>query len=419
MRPLRTIAAPLSARRLVRRGVHLLLGGVILLPYVLLIIGFVQLFTEPGTPYVPAGVLAAVTFVIATVPPFLPAMRALEITATRGLLDVDLPDPAADPPWESRLFGAGWYVLHLLSGGVAMAAVLFAAPTSVLLVVRGLGFDDGPGIAGLAVLDDVTGVWAVLLGLGLVVATAYLVAGLGALLAWFAPLLLGPSPAELRLAMEAQAREFAERNRLARELHDSVGHALTVTTLQAAAARRVLDSDPEFARRALVAVEEAGRTAMEDLDHVLGVLRADGTAPDDGTSPQRTLADLPRLIDDTRTTGMRLEATVDGDLAAVPPVLSREAYRIVQEGLTNAARHAAQLPVRLRVAATADGLDIDVSNPLPDGAADGGASGRANGGRGLRGMRERVRLLRGELSAQAADGVWRVRVRLPGREGGR
>ncbi|SEF15039.1 sensor histidine kinase [Jiangella alba] len=414
MGALRTIVAPLAGRRLVRRGVHLLLGGVIVLPYVLLIVAFVQLFTEPGTPYVPAGVLAAVTFVIGTVPPFLPAMRALEITATRGLLDVDLPDPAADPPWESRLFGAGWYVLHLLSGGVAMAAVLFSAPTAVLLVVRGLGLDDGAGIAGLALLDDVGGVWAVLAGLGLVVATAYLVAGLGALLAWFAPLLLGPSPAELRLAMEAQAQEFAERNRLARDLHDSVGHALTVTTLQAAAARRVLDTDPEFARRALVAVEEAGRAAMEDLDHVLGVLRAGGTAPDDAASPQRTLADLPRLIDDTRTTGMDLEATVDGDLAAVPPALSREAYRIVQEGLTNAARHAAHVPVRLRVAATADGLDIDVSNPLPDGAP---LSPRANGGRGLRGMRERVRLLRGDLSAQAADGEWRVRVHLPGREG--
>lgn len=414
MGALRSIVAPLAGRRLVRRGVHLLLGGVILLPYVLLIVAFVQLFTEPGTPYVPAGVLAAVTFVIGTVPPFLPAMRALEITATRGLLDVDLPDPAADPPWESRLFGAGWYVLHLVSGGAAMAAVLFSAPTAVLLVVRGLGLDDGAGISGLAVLDAVGGVWAVLLGLGLVVATAYLVAGLGALLAWFAPLLLGPSPAELRLAMETQAQEFAERNRLARDLHDSVGHALTVTTLQAAAARRVLDSDPEFARRALLAVEEAGRAAMEDLDHVLGVLRAGGTAPDDAASPQRTLADLPRLIDDTRTTGMDLEATVDGDLAAVPPALSREAYRIVQEGLTNAARHAAHVPVRLRVAATADGLDIDVSNPLPDGTPP---SSRANGGRGLRGMRERVRLLRGELSAQAADGVWRVRVHLPGREG--
>lgn len=414
MRPLRSIVAPLAGRRLLRRGVHLLLGGVILLPYVLLIVMFVQLFTEPGTPYVPAAVLAVVTFVIGTVPPFLPAMRALEITATRGLLDVDLPDPAADPPWESRLFGAGWYLLHLLSGGAAMAAVLTSAPTAVLLVVRGLGVEDGGGIAGLAVLDGVRGVWAVLLGLGLVVATAYLVAGLGALLAWFAPLLLGPSPAELRLAMEAQAQEFAERNRLARDLHDSVGHALTVTTLQAAAARRVLDSDPEFARRALVAVEEAGRAAMEDLDHVLGVLRAGGTAPDDAASPQRTLADLPRLIDDTRTTGMDLEAAVDGDLAAVPPALSREAYRIVQEGLTNAARHAAHVPVRLRVAATADGLDIDVSNPLPDGGPP--PSPRANGGRGLRGMRERVRLLRGELSAQAADGVWRVRVHLPGRE---
>lgn len=257
-----------------RRGLHLLLGGVILIPHVLLATGFAQMFADPAVPRAPTVILVVVTVVIAAVPPFLPALRALEITASRNLLDVDLPDPVADPPWETRLFGAGWYVLHLVCGGVAMLAILFCAPITAVLLARGFGGDDWDGVISQDLLEPVTGGWAVAAALGVVVVTLYLIAGLGALLAKFAPLLLGPSPAELLIALETQAEEFAERNRLARELHDSVGHALTVTTLQAAAARRVLDTDPEFARRALVAVEEAGRSAMAELDHVLGVLRA-------------------------------------------------------------------------------------------------------------------------------------------------
>ncbi|TDD98248.1 two-component sensor histidine kinase [Jiangella asiatica] len=407
---------------MVRRGLHLLLGGVILIPYVLLIVGFVQLFADPEVPKVPVAILAAVTLVIGTVPPFLPALRALEITASRNLLDADLPDPVADPPWESRLFGAGWYVMHLLAGGVALAAIVSASPIAVMLLMRGFGAGDGWGDSvSLAPFDGVYGGWAVAVGLVLVLGVLYLIAGLGALLAKFAPLLLGPSQAELLIALETQAEEFAERNRLARELHDSVGHALTVTTLQAAAARRVLDTDPEFARRALLAVEEAGRAAMTELDHVLGVLRAGGNAPSPDASPQRTLADLPQLIDDTRAAGVLLESDVQGDLAAPPPVLSREAFRIVQEALTNAVRHAGPVPVRLVVEATPAGLDIDVSNPLPAATASGRPPRppRPNGGRGLRGMRERVRLLRGELSAAADGDVWRVRVHLPTRDGDR
>ncbi|WP_035812991.1 histidine kinase [Jiangella gansuensis] len=406
-----------------RRGLHLLLGGVILIPHVLLATGFAQMFADPAVPRAPTVILVVVTVVIAAVPPFLPALRALEITASRNLLDVDLPDPVADPPWETRLFGAGWYVLHLVCGGVAMLAILFCAPITAVLLARGFGGDDWDGVISQDLLEPVTGGWAVAAALGVVVVTLYLIAGLGALLAKFAPLLLGPSPAELLIALETQAEEFAERNRLARELHDSVGHALTVTTLQAAAARRVLDTDPEFARRALVAVEEAGRSAMAELDHVLGVLRAGGTAPNPDASPQRTLADLTRLVDDTRAAGVQLRADVRGDLDAAPPAVSREAYRIVQEALTNAVRHAGAVPVHLFVAASPAGVDIDVSNPLPVPAAPGqpapSPSSRPGGGRGLRGMRERVRLLRGDLSAAADGDVWRVRVHLPARGGRR
>lgn len=402
-------------RTTLRRGVHLLLGGVILIPYLLLGVGFVQMFLEPDVPRGPLIVLVAVTVLIGSIPPVLPAMRHLEITATRNLLDVDLPDPVADPPWETRLLGAAWYVLHLLCGGLAILTVLIVAPLAVMLIAQGFGADEGwSSTASMPIVDRIDGPLAFLAAPALVLAAFAIFALLGAGLAQLAPLLLGPSPAELMAALETQAEEFAERNRLARELHDSVGHALTVTTVQAAAARRVLETDPEFVRRALSAVEEAGRSAMEDLDHVLGVLRtgsAADAATDDPTGPQRTLADLSRLVDDTRAAGVTVDAVVEGDLDTIPPAVSREAYRIVQECLTNAMRHAGPVPVVLRVAATSDGLDLQVSNPMPSGTP----RRSSRGGRGLRGIRERVRLLRGEFSAEGQAGQWRVHVRLPAR----
>jgi signal transduction histidine kinase len=244
----------------------------------------------------------------------------------------------------------------------------------------------------------------------MLIATGYAIAALGALAAVMAPVLLGPSQAERVAALEARSRRLAERNRLARDLHDSVGHALTVTTLQAAAAREVFDTDPAFARRALGAIEEAGRTAMEDLDHVLGVLRDQGPAT---ARPQRTLDDLARLRADAGTGGVEVDAELSGPFDRVPAVMSREGYRIVQEGLTNAARHGGAGPLRLRVAVADDVLAIDVVNPLPDGRDRARRAGSGLAGSGLAGMRERVTLLGGELRVGADGGVWRVAVRLP------
>src|SRR5690606_27723494 len=230
-----------------------------------------------------------------------------------------------------------------LLGGLAMLAILVAAPSAVFLVARMFGATASVTTEGTSMLDAVPRAWGIPAALALIAAVGYLLAGLGALLARVAPALLGPSPADEIARLEARASELAERNRLARELHDSIGHALTVTTLQAAAARRVLDSDPEFVRRALTAVEDTGRAAMADLDHVLGVLRADAGEPAGGEAeehvpagagrptPQRDLSDVPDLVAKTRATGVDIALTADvpDDLA---PAVSREAYRIVQEG---------------------------------------------------------------------------------------
>ncbi|HEX5597088.1 MAG TPA: histidine kinase, partial [Micromonosporaceae bacterium] len=198
--------------------------------------------------------------------------------------------------------------------------------------------------------------------------------------------------------------------------------------LQAGAARELLDRDPQFVRRALQAIEETGRAAMDDLDYVLGALREHQTGQEQGPgqpdprpgtpiqrAPQRTLADLDRLVADTRGTGLPVTVEVEGALAALPAALSREGYRIVQEGLTNAARHAGRQPVTLRMGVRDGKLHLDLVNPVAQwstvtGPASAGPSQR---GRGLAGMRERVALLGGQMTAGRDGDRWRVSVQLP------
>jgi len=169
----------------------------------------------------------------------------------------------------------------------------------------------------------------------------------------------------------------------------------------------VLDTDPEFVRRALGAIEEAGRTAMDELDHVLGLLRENG-GDRPSVAPQRTLADLDRLVADTRAAGLTVHAQRVGDPARLPAIVSREGYRIVQEGLTNAVRYG-HGPVTLRLDLRPDALELELVNTMssPD-RADTGRSGR-----GLDGMRERVLLLGGRLTVGPDGDRWLIRARLP------
>ncbi|HEX2312142.1 MAG TPA: histidine kinase [Thermomonospora sp.] len=402
-----------------QRWAYLVMGGALLMPYWFLAWVTVPLVPLPGGGRVDEVLAVLLAFLLPAVATFVtgvvPAVRVLEAAAIRELVGGRLGSrpvgPSADLP--TRLRTATWYSLHLHVGVVISAMSLAAPPMAVVLLVFPL-LDPGAPVGALERYQGgVAEYLAPGAGLLLLAAVLGLIVAVGEMMARSAPLLLGPSPAERLAEAERRAHRLAERNRLARELHDSVGHALSVVTLQAAAAGRVIDSDPDFARQALGAIEESARRALEDLDHVLGLLREEPSAK----APQATLGQLDGLLDQTRLAGVALDARVGDGLDQVPAAVSREAYRIVQEGLTNTLRHAGKVPVTLRIETRGDRLEVEMSNPLnrPPGERP---PRRTGGGSGLNGIRERVTVLRGRMRAGPEEDRWHLEVSLPLRSGG-
>jgi signal transduction histidine kinase len=238
--------------------------------------------------------------------------------------------------------------------------------------------------------------------------------------------------AELRREQAAEARRIVieERTRIARELHDVVAHRVSLMTVQAGAAKAVAAEDPEGALRAMGAVEEAGRQALDELRHLLGVLRPETGL--DGLGPQPGLADLPRLVEQTRGAGLDVSLATDGVPAELPARVDLFAYRIVQEALTNVLKHAgpgAHTEVRLgtdRSGIVVEVLDDGKGLEPPSAAAGpfrpadspvGDRQDRRSGrsaGHGIVGMRERALLLGGTLDARPRPGGgFRVVAHLP------
>jgi signal transduction histidine kinase len=343
-----------------------------------------------------------------------PLVRPLEAAAARALCAPGAGGlvTATDRSWPARRRTAGWFTLHvglgtLVSGATLAvppaALVLFAIPFSASLRDLELGWLRTP-------------VWAApLLATGMLLALATAAYAAGALLARCAPALLGPTPAERLAVAEERAADLARRNRLARELHDSVGHALSAVTLQAGAARKVFDRDPEFVREALASIERATHDAVAELDTVLGLLRQDEPGPTPTTPAPGLARDLAGLLERTRAAGVSLTVTRSPglELAKLPPDVSRETYRIVQEGLGNVLKHAGEVAAELRFTATEEELEIVLENQSR------GPAGRAepHDGRGLRGITERARLLGGTVEAgpcaASPEPRWRLTVRLP------
>jgi signal transduction histidine kinase len=196
-----------------------------------------------------------------------------------------------------------------------------------------------------------------------------------------------------------------ERARIARELHDVIAHSVSVMIVQAGAARMSLNGDSPRASESILAVERAGRQALDEMRRLLGMLRQDSAEPQ--LSPQPGLRDIKTLAEQVRAAGLPVELEVVGEPLQLGPGVDLTAYRIVQEALTNAIKHAGPTTARLRVVFASDAVELEVT--------DHGRGGRATGeGHGLVGMRERVELYYGSLDVgPRPDGGFRVYARLP------
>ncbi|NEK87645.1 two-component sensor histidine kinase [Blastococcus saxobsidens] len=217
-----------------------------------------------------------------------------------------------------------------------------------------------------------------------------------------APRLLGTAPEQRIAALQQSTRRLADRNRLARDLHDTIGHALTASLLQATAARRTLTPtddrpvQPDFARQALGHIETNTRAALAELDRALSVLRAEDGSGDPGAFAPPSLADLHDLLAGLRDGGLPVALVVDGETDDVPAGIQELVYRVVQEGTTNVLRHAGTPVTVVQVARSRDTLVVRVRNEhtgQPDSRPGPG------GGRGLAGLRERAAVVGGTLTA--------------------
>jgi signal transduction histidine kinase len=224
----------------------------------------------------------------------------------------------------------------------------------------------------------------------------------------------GARVVSLELEQDARAREAVadERARMARELHDIVGHALNVIVIQASGAQRVFDARPEIPREALASIESTGREALSEMERMLGVLSA-ADAGDEALGPQPGLGQLAGLAAHVSEAGIPVDVVVEGDRPEIPASVELSAYRIVQESLTNCLKHSGASHAIVTVRYRPEELEVEV---IDDGRGSLRQNGDMNrGGRGQAGMRERVALFGGEISmgpTSPADGYC-VKARLP------
>ncbi|MBG6099201.1 sensor histidine kinase [Nocardioides luteus] len=226
---------------------------------------------------------------------------------------------------------------------------------------------------------------------------------------WILGLLILAQMRALRAERQARSQEHArateaERTRIAREIHDLVGHSLSITLLHLTAARRSVaeGDDPDEAVSALTEAEAVGRRAMAEIRRTIGVLSTSGP----GTAPLPGAADVVRLVEEGRSAGQTITFASSGDLTRIDAGVGLGIYRILQESLANAIRHAPGAPVSVSLA-VADGVRLSVENPIV------GTRRGVGEGSGLAGMAARAEQLRGRLSAGAEESMWKVDLVIP------
>jgi signal transduction histidine kinase len=213
--------------------------------------------------------------------------------------------------------------------------------------------------------------------------------------------------AEREAERERRLAAAEERTRIARDLHDSAGHAINVILVHAGLGRLQTGPEAEGARQAFETIEEVARETVGEIDQMVGLLRDDASGPAE-VEPPPGLAALGALVERHRSAGLRVTTDVDGTRRPLAPNVDRAAYRILQEALTNAARHgdgSAEVEIGFRP----NVLELTVANPLRNGRA----APAGGGGHGVVGMRERAALLGGSLEVQTSDARFRLHARLP------
>jgi signal transduction histidine kinase len=212
--------------------------------------------------------------------------------------------------------------------------------------------------------------------------------------------------AERERDLAAREAVLEERARIARELHDVIAHHVSMIVLQAGAERRVLDTSNASTRDVLETVERTGRSALTEMRRLLGMLRGEADEP---LTPQPGLTDVPTLVGQLSDAGLPVALHVEGEPSELPVGIELSAYRIVQEALTNALKHAGEASATVNIRYGSDSLELEI---LDDGT--GASTPLVSGGHGLLGMRERVALYGGRLDAgRRPGGGFAVRVLLP------
>ncbi|MFD8543307.1 sensor histidine kinase [Streptomyces sp. NPDC059649] len=404
-----SLLLPLTHAVTYTRWLHLLVGAIVPIVCAMVFPGLSS--PSPGDWALIAALPVPVVLAVAMVP----SVRRAEGLQARLMLfpgpharvkGDEQPGVSAVPSasWSDRARTGVWLVLRVETG--LAVALVTERLMALALSLTGAAAGD-PGVADPWVRAS-GGSWVyVLLIPVLLLVLVTTAAGAGAVMAQVARRLLGPSVRERLSELEERTEQLLERNRIARELHDSLGHALTLAVVQAAAARTA--ADPQFTDRALEAIEERSRAALDDLERVLFALRE--TRQPASTRPD--LGEAGRLLDSARSSGAQVDAEVTGTLEHLPGPVSREAYRILQEALTNVLRHAGPVHVGLRIVVEQARLRLEVRNPLAAAAPLAGTGSGSGSGSGLRGIRERATLLGGEARAEQDGNHWLLHVDLP------